>query len=313
MPQGLATQDPDRLSSPGGAGQPRGRDRGLAGVAGDPRRFHPLRLGSRGDGLLRAKSASIRRTSCRTGATSRAGSCADGYIPIGLPAGVAQLPVGHHDLRTQDMQVRVAKGAGGTLYIVYDQDRIDRLMYAYAVLPVALGLAAVFAVSLLSYRVSKRLVTPVNWLAREVAAWDPRQPDIDALAPHRLPADIGSGEARQLAKALHTLGERVESLRRARAQLHPRCQPRTAHAADGDPRRRATCSKAERELSARGERSLPRIQRRGPRHGGGDRRLPDPRARSRHRTAGRGLRGLATSSTRKSTRCSRCWPASRWS
>ena len=77
-----------------------------------------------------------------------------GDMPTGLPQGIEKLPVGHHDLRENDMQVRVAKGGGGTLYIVYDQGRIDRLMYAYAVLPVALGLAAVFAVSLLSYRVS---------------------------------------------------------------------------------------------------------------------------------------------------------------
>ncbi|MUV13838.1 sensor histidine kinase [Noviluteimonas gilva] len=184
----------------------------------------------------------------------------DGYIPIGLPAGVAQLPVGHHDLRSQDMQVRVAKGAGGTLYIVYDQDRIDRLMYAYAVLPVALGLAAVFAVSLLSYRVSKRLVTPVNWLAREVAAWDPRQPNIDALAPHRLPADIGSGEARQLAKALHTLGERVEAFV-ARERNFTRDASHELRTPLTVIRVAADLLEGERELSARGERSLRRIQR----------------------------------------------------
>ena len=184
----------------------------------------------------------------------------DGYLPIGLPRGVARLPVGHHDLRSQDMQVRVAKGDGGTLYIVYDQDRIDRLMYAYAVLPVALGLAAVFAVSLLSYRVSKRLVTPVNWLAREVAAWDPRQPNIDALAPHRLPPDIGSGEARQLAKALHTLGERVESFV-ARERNFTRDASHELRTPLTVIRVAADLLEAERDLSARGERSLRRIQR----------------------------------------------------
>jgi signal transduction histidine kinase len=175
----------------------------------------------------------------------------DGYLPIGLPRGVARLPVGHHDLRSQDMQVRVAKGDGGTLYIVYDQDRIDRLMYAYAVLPVALGLAAVFAVSLLSYRVSKRLVTPVNWLAREVAAWDPRQPNIDALAPHRLPPDIGSGEARQLAKALHTLGERVESFV-ARERNFTRDASHELRTPLTVIRVAADLLEAERDLSARG-------------------------------------------------------------
>ena len=63
---------------------------------------------------------------------------ADGTPPTGLPPGIARLPVGHHDLGDQDMQVRVARGNGGTLFIVYDQERIDRLMYAYAVLPLSL-------------------------------------------------------------------------------------------------------------------------------------------------------------------------------
>ncbi|HEY1142242.1 MAG TPA: HAMP domain-containing sensor histidine kinase [Lysobacter sp.] len=184
----------------------------------------------------------------------------DGYQPIGLPEGIAQLPEGHHDLRARDLQVRVKKGGGGTLYIVYDQDRIDRLMYAYAVLPVALGLGAVFLVSLLTYRVSKRLVTPVNWLAREVAAWDPRQPNIDALAPHRLPPDIGSGEARQLAKALHTLGERVEAFV-ARERNFTRDASHELRTPLTVIRVAADLLESERDLTPRGERSLRRIQR----------------------------------------------------
>jgi signal transduction histidine kinase len=180
--------------------------------------------------------------------------------PPSLPSNVAKLAVGHHDLRNQEIQVRVAKGQGGTLYIVYDQARIDRLMYAYAVLPVALGLAAVFAVSLLSYRVSKRLVTPVNWLAREVAAWDPREPNINALAPHRLPADIGSGEARQLAKALHTLGERVEAFV-ARERNFTRDASHELRTPLTVIRVAADLLESERDLSPRGERSLRRIQR----------------------------------------------------
>jgi hypothetical protein len=138
------------------------------------------------------------------------------FVPAGetnerVPAFIRPLQPGHHELEERDLLVRVVREPAGTLDLAYDQERIDRLMYAFAVLPMALGLLGVIAVSLLTYRVSKRLVTPVNWLARQVAAWDPRQPDIDALAPHRLPPDIGSGEARQLAQALHTLGERVEA------------------------------------------------------------------------------------------------------
>ena len=182
-----------------------------------------------------------------------------GQAPTQVPPNIARLGPGHHDLEASGQQVRVERRPEGTLYIAYDTERIDRLMYAFAVLPMGLGLIGVVAVSFLTYRVSKRLVTPVSWLARQVAAWDPRQPDIDVLAPHRLPADIGSGEARQLAQALHTLGERVEAFvarerNFTRDASHELRTPLTVI--------RVAADLLETEqLSSRGTRSLHRIQR----------------------------------------------------
>jgi signal transduction histidine kinase len=72
-----------------------------------------------------------------------------------------------------------------------------------------LALFAIYGATWLTYKVSKRLVSPVAWLARQVSRWDPLHPDIAALAPERLPSDM-EGEARQLARALHSLGGRVE-------------------------------------------------------------------------------------------------------
>lgn len=129
----------------------------------------------------------------------------------GVPDRLAALPPGYHELSEAEV-VRVDRRETGTLYLAYDRDRVDTLLYSFAVLPVAVALLAVFAVSWLTYRVSRRLVAPVNWLAREVARWDPRHPDVGALAPENLPPDIGSGEAQQLARALHVLGRRVEAL-----------------------------------------------------------------------------------------------------
>jgi signal transduction histidine kinase len=131
----------------------------------------------------------------------------------------------------------------------------------FAVLPILLGLLGVMAVSWLTYRVSKRLVTPVNWLARQVAAWDPRDPDIDVLAPHRLPPDIGSnGEARQLAQALHTLGERVEAFV-ARERNFTRDASHELRTPLTVIRVAADLLASESDLSGRGKRSLARIQR----------------------------------------------------
>ena len=62
--------------------------------------------------------------------------------------------------------------------------------------------------SWLTYRASKRLVSPVSWLAKQVQLWDPRRPDVSALGPDQLPSDV-QGEVRQLASALHGLAHRV--------------------------------------------------------------------------------------------------------
>jgi signal transduction histidine kinase len=129
----------------------------------------------------------------------------------GVPERLVALPPGYHELSQAEM-VRVDRRRPGTLYLVYDRDRVDTLLYSFAVLPVAVALLAVFAVSWLTYRVSRRLIAPVNWLAREVARWDPRHPDVSALAPENLPADVDGSEAQQLARALHVLGRRVEAL-----------------------------------------------------------------------------------------------------
>lgn len=128
----------------------------------------------------------------------------------GVPSRIATLPPGYHELSDAGL-VRVDRRAAGTLYLAYDRGLVNRQLYAFAVVPIAIALLAVCAVAWLTYGVSQRLVAPVNWLAREVARWDPRQPDVSALAPENLPADIGSGDAEKLARALHGLGRRVET------------------------------------------------------------------------------------------------------
>ncbi|WP_147652277.1 sensor histidine kinase [Vulcaniibacterium gelatinicum] len=176
----------------------------------------------------------------------------------GLPAGIAALPAGYHDLSGRDALVRVERRPAGTLYLVYQRSLVNELLYGLVVLPVAIALLAVLAVSWLMYRLSQRLVAPVNWLAREVARWDPREPDIGALAPERLPADVRNGETQQLARALHSLGRRLEAFvarerNFTRDASHELRTPLTVV--------RVGTDLLDREpLSERGRRSLQRIQ-----------------------------------------------------
>jgi signal transduction histidine kinase len=64
------------------------------------------------------------------------------------------------------------------------------------------------AMALLTYRMTKRMVTPVSWLADVVTRWDPRAPDTSAIRPRNLPPYSGS-EVRQLTGALTGLADRV--------------------------------------------------------------------------------------------------------
>lgn len=75
---------------------------------------------------------------------------------------------------------------------------------------VIVALAAVVAATWNTYRATKRLMAPMNWLLREVARWDPQRPDTEAFSPDRIPANV-QGNPRKMANALHQLGERLEA------------------------------------------------------------------------------------------------------
>ena len=75
---------------------------------------------------------------------------------------------------------------------------------------IALALGSIIAVTWMTYRATKRLLAPMDWLLREVARWDPQRPDTRALAPERIPASV-RGDTRKMADALHGLGERMDA------------------------------------------------------------------------------------------------------
>lgn len=133
-----------------------------------------------------------------------------GYSTLNLPPALRGLGPGFHELDAEGQMVWVDQREAGTLYLVFLRDQAMRTAVWFAVIPAVAALLTIYGATWLTYRASSRLVSPVAWLARHVSRWDPRQPDVAALAPDRLPADI-QGEARQLARALHALGQRVEA------------------------------------------------------------------------------------------------------
>ncbi|MES2857815.1 MAG: HAMP domain-containing sensor histidine kinase [Pseudomonadota bacterium] len=97
------------------------------------------------------------------------------------------------------------------LYLVVDQILDDALASPWVIFfAVSTALAAVVAATWNSYRATKRLMAPMNWLLREVARWDPQSPDTEAFSPDRIPANV-QGNPRKMADALHQLGERLDA------------------------------------------------------------------------------------------------------
>lgn len=125
-----------------------------------------------------------------------------------LPAGLVGFRPGFHEIPAGNQVVLVDERPAGRLYLIYNEGFVDELALWLGVVPIVFALLALYAVSWLTYRTSRKLIEPVTWLAREVTKWDPRQPDADKLAPERLPKALGS-EVRQLAGALHGLAVRV--------------------------------------------------------------------------------------------------------
>lgn len=184
-----------------------------------------------------------------------------GSSAVAVPPPLRNLAPGVHARADEGLLVLVDERDAGRLYLTYSQTRLTWALFWLMLGPVLLALLAVLASTQFTYRIAKRLVTPVNRLAQEVGHWDPREPDISMLAPDRLPADAGI-ETRQLAGALYRMAERMRAFVArerdfTRDASHELRTPLTVIrvASDlllGDP-----------DLPPRSQRSLARIQRAG--------------------------------------------------
>ncbi|MDB6163692.1 MAG: histidine kinase [Xanthomonadaceae bacterium] len=193
------------------------------------------------------------------------GAILHGYaVPIGasaaaLPASLRALQPGLHDL--PDLMVLVERQDDVQLYLTYPRSKIDRIAVRLVLAPILLALMAVLLSSWLTYRLARRLTSPLLWLANEVRRWDPRDPDTSVLAPDKLPAEAGL-ETRQLAGALQRMGDRTRSFMHrerdfTRDASHELRTPLTVIRVASD------LMQSDPDLPERAHRSLARIQRAG--------------------------------------------------
>lgn len=127
-----------------------------------------------------------------------------------LPEKYRNLGAGYHSIPRQigGELVWVEVHGKDKLILIFKQEQVDALAFWFGIVPLVLLLVVVYAMVLLSYRTSKRLVSPVIWLSNQVRSWDLKKPDVSNLAPSKLPPEMDN-EALVLAEALHDFGQRI--------------------------------------------------------------------------------------------------------
>jgi DNA-binding winged helix-turn-helix (wHTH) protein len=117
------------------------------------------------------------------------GYVANGSDDSAIPQGLRALPPGMHLVQRQIVMVDVR---GDTrLVLSYPRSEANLRSAKMVAAPVLLALLALAASAWFTYRNAKRIVAPLEWIARAVREWDPMDPDPTVLGPDRLPPDAG--------------------------------------------------------------------------------------------------------------------------
>jgi signal transduction histidine kinase len=124
---------------------------------------------------------------------------------------VRNLAPGYHRVQLNGSfeLVHVSDGPPGRLFLVFNQEQVGRLAFLFGFLPLILVLLIIYITTWLTYRASRRALSPVIALAKAVREWDPKRPDLAALEPRNLSADP-DGDVETLARALHGYASRIE-------------------------------------------------------------------------------------------------------
>ena len=186
----------------------------------------------------------------------------DGSDPVaaGVPPSYVEAGPGVHRLGERGVSQRllVEDGPGGRLYLRITFRLVDAVGRWSMLIAGSLASLAIAMMSWLSYRIARRLVLPVTAMAGEVAGWDPRYPDLEAIEPSHLPGEVGR-EVRLLGGAIRGLAERTQAFIRrerdfTREASHELRTPLTVVRVATDMLRR------DPELPPRLQRPLDRVQ-----------------------------------------------------
>jgi signal transduction histidine kinase len=129
-----------------------------------------------------------------------------------LPESVRDLPPGFHHLPTaEDLSVAyVTVKDGERLVLLFNARQVGELATYFGLVPLAAVLVLLYLSMWVAYRMSRRMFSPVTWLAHKVNELDPQAPDITTFLPENLPADSDQ-EVRVLARAISEFAGRLDA------------------------------------------------------------------------------------------------------
>ena len=137
-----------------------------------------------------------------------------GYFDIEkLPDDIrTNLPLteGFHESAEQHIVVYKSRQGNKHLYLLYFRDQVDSLAMYYGLFPLTLILIFLYTTLWFSYRFSRRMVSPVSWLASQVNSIDFSSNEISPIKLNEIPFETDD-EIQLLANSIVHLGERVDS------------------------------------------------------------------------------------------------------
>jgi len=117
---------------------------------------------------------------------------------------------GFHDLKSGSgfSVVHVSEGDGRRLFLLFDGENAGHLAFVFGLVPLAGGLVVLYLTAWISYRQSRRAVSPVIALSNTVRALDPEHPDKNAFKKPEFTTEADH-EVATLANALARFAERI--------------------------------------------------------------------------------------------------------
>ncbi|MGD2053064.1 MAG: HAMP domain-containing sensor histidine kinase [Gammaproteobacteria bacterium] len=117
---------------------------------------------------------------------------------------------GFYEYESEEVVLYISKQNSQTLYLLYNRGQVDTLAAYYGLFPLALVLIVLYLSLWLTYRFSRRTISPVNLLARQVNKIDIAARDLSPMQIENLPFDIDD-DIQVLADAIVNLGKRLDA------------------------------------------------------------------------------------------------------